>query len=282
MALSDARAHRRRIARRILAALILLHLLAVGAYLTQSRQQALLVRFLEARDQWRDGHLDAAASVYRDLINTRTTVAWPFVLIRNYPSAADTWYLLGRVESDRHQNAAALTAYRNAIHLGGRGTREFRNLLLDAERPDELLHWADEAIAHDRSAPQPYKDRGAALLALGRPHEASIAYAAALAYLPAWRRQFDPAAPSGLSGEEADLWNLYAAAMLAAGDAEAATRACAQVTQRQSKTEALDRLCQALLVQHAGRPDEARRLLAGYLPPAPEHDRLMHGLFAAH
>ena len=169
------------------------------------------MRTLEAREQWKAGELEAAASLYRSILRDRPAVSWPLILIRQFPENADLWYLLGRVESDRANVDAALQAY-------------------------------------------------------------------ALDRLPAWRQQTDPAAPSSLSGEEADLLNLYAAAALAAHARSEAERACMEVTNRQGKRAQLDRLCHALIAHDDGRDADARRLLAGYLPPASEHEWLTRGL----
>jgi tetratricopeptide (TPR) repeat protein len=278
VALNPQRGRRRRYARWILAGLIVAHALALIAYWQQNRQQVAVVRFLDARTSWRDGRLDDAAYAYRQLLNERAALAFPVVLVQHFPTAADLAYLLGRVESDRHATDAALSAYAEAIAQGGRGAREYRNLLLESGRPADLLRWSVAASERDPGAPQSYKDRGAALLALGRPAEAQEAYRAALQRLPAWRQRVDPGAPPGLSGEEADLWNLYSAAALRAGDTDTADRACATVSARQSATVHLDRLCRALLAAAAGHRTEAQRLLEGYLPPAPEHEALTDGL----
>ncbi len=278
MALSDRQRHRRLLTIAVLVGLIAAHLVAVYAYYTQARQQALLVTFLEAREQWKDGHLDEAAATYSHFLAARPTVAWPIVLIRHYPNAADAWYLLGRVESDRHETDAALAAYAQSMASGGRGARETRELLLTSGRLSELLNWATKQLEGETVSPQPLKDRAAALFELGRPQDALQDYRAAIARLPNWRRQVDPAAPAGLSGEEADLWNLYAAAALAAGDRPTAVAACAGLTARQAKTAQLDRLCRALIAQHDGQAGIAKSILKGYLPPAAEHEWLIRDL----
>ncbi len=278
MALKDARHARGRLAIGVLVALVLVHLLAVGAYYTQARQQSLLVRTLEAREQWKAGELEAAASLYRSILRDRPAVSWPLILIRQFPENADLWYLLGRVESDRANVDAALQAYAKAITVGGRGARETRELLLIHGRLSELLAFANERLAVDHLSPQPLKDRAAAELEMGQASGAMDDYRAALDRLPAWRQQTDPAAPSSLSGEEADLLNLYAAAALAAHARSEAERACMEVTNRQGKRAQLDRLCHALIAHDDGRDADARRLLAGYLPPASEHEWLTRGL----
>jgi tetratricopeptide (TPR) repeat protein len=269
---------RRRTALAILIALFFVHVAAVGLYTAQAHQQALVVQFLEARDAWKAGHLDEAAARYREVLVTRDRIAWPFVLVAHYPNAADASYLLGRVETDRGQVDAALTAFAASLRLGGRGARETRELLLTHRRLRELKDWATSEIQRSPSAPQPYKDRAAASLELGDAPGALADYSAAIDRLPAWRRQRDPAAPMGMSAEEADLLNLTAAAWLAAGDRAAAARACQSVSARQGPRAQLDRLCKALLAQHDGRLDEARKLLGGYLPPAAEHEWLTREL----
>lgn len=278
MAVVEARRSRHRFALQVLVVLVAVHALAVGAYVTQARQQAFLVRALEARDQWKAGQLATAATLYRALLRDRATVAWPFVLIRQYPDTADLWYLLGRVESDRSNVDAALQAYAQSLQVGGRGARETRELLLSHGRLAELIAFATAQLAQDPRSPQPYKDRAAGELEMGRADLAMIDYRAALERLPAWRQRTDPAAKAGLSGEEADLLNLYAAAALAAQASSEAQKACADITQRQGPRAQLDRLCRALLARADGRGEEARRVLRGYLPPASEHEWLTRGL----
>lgn len=280
MALKGARYARRRLAIGVLVALVIAHLLAVGAYYTQARQQALLVKTLEAREQWKAGQLETAATLYRSILRERPAVAWPLILIRQFPQNADLWYLLGRVESDRANVDAALTAYAASIAAGGRGARETRELLLSHGRLTALLTFANERLAVEPLSPQPLKDRAAAKLEMGQARDAMDDYRAALDRLPAWRRQIDPAAPAGLSGEEADLLNLYAAAALAANERTEADRACATIATRQGKRAQLDRLCRALIARAEGREADARHELAGYLPPASEHEWLTRGLLS--
>jgi len=280
VALKGARYARRRLAIGVLVALVIAHLLAVGAYYTQARQQALLVKTLEAREQWKAGQLETAATLYRSILRERPAVAWPLILIRQFPQNADLWYLLGRVESDRANVDAALTAYAASIAAGGRGARETRELLLSHGRLTALLTFANERLAVEPLSPQPLKDRAAAKLEMGQARDAMDDYRAALDRLPAWRRQIDPAAPAGLSGEEADLLNLYAAAALAANERTEADRACATIATRQGKRAQLDRLCRALIARAEGREADARHELAGYLPPASEHEWLTRGLLS--
>jgi tetratricopeptide (TPR) repeat protein len=280
VALKEPRYARRRLAIGVLVALVIAHLLAVGAYYTQARQQALLVKTLEAREQWKAGQLETAATLYRSILRERPSVAWPLILIRQFPQNADLWYLLGRVESDRANVDAALTAYAASIAAGGRGARETRELLLSHGRLTALLTFANERLAVEPLSPQPLKDRAAAKLEMGQARDAMDDYRTALDRLPAWRRQIDPAAPSGLSGEEADLLNLYAAAALAAHERTEADRACATITTRQGKRAQLDRLCRALIARADGRDADARHELAGYLPPASEHEWLTRGLLS--
>lgn len=278
MAVSRERTSRRTVARVVLAGLLLIHVFAVAAYALQNRQQLAVVRFLDARSSWREGRLDAAAQVYRELLESRDRIAFPLVLVRNFPSNADIAYLLGRVEADRHRVAAALAAYALSLESGGRGAREYRDLLLESGRNDDLLAYAARSRARDPASPQPWKDMGAALLALHRPNDAKAAYREALARLPGWRRRTDPAAPAGLSGAEADLWNLLAAASLQAGDTTGALAACETITSRQTPLAPLDRPCRALLADHAGHRALARHALEGYIPSGPEHEALLHDL----
>lgn len=273
------RPSRRRLAFAVLAALAFVHLLAFAAYELRDRQSHLLLMYLDARDQWREGHLDVAAAEYAAFIARRDSIVWPVALLPNMPDAANAWYLLGRVQTDAKRVDAALEAFERGMALDpGRGRREYRDLLLTSGRPAKLEAFARAEAAADPRSPLAQKDLGAALLALGRPAEAAAAYRQALALLPAWRAGVDPAAPAGLSGEEADLLNLLSVAALRAGDAAAADEACRRATTPVTARVRLDPLCSAYREAAAGDLEAARHTLAGYVPPAPEHDALVRAL----
>jgi tetratricopeptide (TPR) repeat protein len=270
---------RRRIARIVLAVLVLAHLAAFGAYVLRERQSQLLTLYLDARDQWREGHLEVAARAYATFVAERPAVAWPVVLFRNFPDAASGWYALGRVETDRGHVDAALAAYRQAMQLApGRGRREYRDLLLRSGRGAMLVSFATEEGRTEPDSPIAAKDLGAGLLATGQPAAAATAYRRALALLPAWQLRRDPGAPAGLSGEEADLLNLLSVAERLAGQPERADAACARITRAAHGSVRLDRLCGAYRFAAAGDRPAALQALAGYLPPAPEHEALLRAL----
>jgi len=270
---------RRRIARVVLAVLVVVHLAAFGAYVLRQRQSQLLALYLDARDQWREGHLDVAAGEYAAFVAARPTVAWPVVLFRNFPDAATGWFVLGRVETERGRVDAALAAFRHAMDLApGRGRREYRDLLLRSGRGAELVRFAADETRTEPDSPVGPKDLGAGLLATGQPAAAAAAYEHALALLPAWRRRTDPGAPAGLSPEEADLLNLLSVAQRRAGRADGADATCARIAAAARGGARLDRLCSAYRAAAAGDRAAVAAALAGYAPPAPEHEALVRAL----
>lgn len=269
------RIDRRRLARLVLAGLIALHLAAFGLYVLRERQSKLLSLYLDARDQWADGHLDVAAAEYTIFVAERPSTAWPVVLFRNFPDAASGWFALGRVEAARGHADTALAAWRKSMALGGgRGRREYRDLLLRSRRGAALVEFAREQARVDPRSPVAAKDLGAGLLAIGQPAAAAAAYQRALTLLPAWRRRVDPGAPPGLSAEEADLRNLLSVALRLAGQPALADEACARIGAQQNSALRLDRLCSAYRAAAAGDAAGISRALAGYAPPAPEHEAL--------
>ena len=273
---------RRHLARWILAALVLVHLAAFGLYNLRERQSQLLALYLDARDQWREGHLDVAANEYAAFLAARPAAAWPVVLFRNFPDAASGWFVLGRVESERGHVDAALGAFEQAMRASpGRGRREYRDLLLHSGRGAALVAFALEEARLDPTSPVAAKDLGAGLLATDRPAAAARAYEHALALLPAWRTHADPGAPPGLSSEEADLLNLLSVATRLAGDPARADAACARAGSRPNTALRLDRLCGAYRAAAAGERERAAQMLAGYAPPAPEHEALAQALTVA-
>ncbi|MEI8298442.1 MAG: hypothetical protein WCH32_10505 [Pseudomonadota bacterium] len=274
-----ATASRRRIARLALTLLVLAHLAAFGAYVLRERQSQLLRVYLDARDQWRDGHLEVAAREYRTFVASRPSVAWPMVLFRNFPDAASGWYMLGRVEAERGGVDAALEAFGQSMRLvPGRGRREYRDLLLRSGRGTLLVSFATEEARADPDSPVAAKDLGAGLLATDQPAAAAIAYQHALELLPQWRRRTDPGAPAGLSGEEADLLNLLSVAQRMAGQPERADTTCARIAAATRRGAPLDRLCRGYRAAAAGDRPAVLRAITGYAPPAPEHEALLRAL----
>jgi tetratricopeptide (TPR) repeat protein len=275
------RRYRRQIAFAVLGGLAVVHLAAFGLYTRRERQSALLTQYLDARDQWKAGHLDVAASEYREFVTARAAAAWPFVLVRSFPDAASGWFVLGRVETERGRIDAALAAFEQAMALdASRGRREYRDLLLENGRGAALAEFARRELARDPASALAAKDLGAAELARGDPRAAVVAYQRALALLPAFLARHDPAVARGLSAQEADLLNLLSVAIRLSGDRLRADALCADLGRRQSRTVRLDRLCSAYARADAGDAAGAREALAGYQPPAPEHEALAAALAA--
>jgi tetratricopeptide (TPR) repeat protein len=265
----------------VLGVLVIVHLVAFGLYTRREQQSRLLTEYLDARDQWKAGHLDLAAREYADFLAARAAAAWPIVLVRNFPDAASGWFVLGRVETDRGRTDAALAAFERAMALDpGRGRREYRDLLLESGRGAALASFARAELARDPASALAAKDLGAALLATGEPGAAVAAYEHALALLPAYLARRDPAAGGGLSAQEADLLNLLSVAARLAGDPGRADAVCAGLARRAPRNTHLDRLCRAYARADHGDPAGAREDLAGYQPPAPEHETLAAALAA--
>lgn len=272
---------RRRLALVVLCALVLVHLAAFGLYTQRDRQSQLLTLYLDARDQWKAGHLELAAREYGEFLAARDRAAWPLVLLRAFPDAASGWFALGRVETERGRVDAALVAFERAMALEpGRGRREYRELLLESGRGAALAAFARRELAADPASALAAKDLGAALLATGDPAGAARAYEAALRAVPAFLARHDPAFQGGLSSQEADLLNLLSVAVRLAGDRERADAVCEGLTRRQPRAGHLDRLCRAYLCADRGDAAGARDQLAGYQPPAPEHEALARALAA--
>ncbi len=265
----------------VLGALALIHLAAFALYTQRQRQSQLMALYLDARDQWKAGHLELAAREYGEFLAARGRAAWPLVLLRAFPDAASGWFALGRVEAERGRVDAALAAFEQAMALEpGRGRREYRDLLLDSGRGATLAAVARRELAQDPASAPAAKDLGAALLATGDAAGAARAYEAALRALPAFLARHDPAFQGGLSAQEADLLNLLSVAVRLAGDRERADAICDGLTRRQPRAARLDRLCRAYLRADRGEAQGARDELAGYQPPAPEHEALAAALAA--
>jgi tetratricopeptide (TPR) repeat protein len=265
----------------VLGGLVVVHLAAFVLYTRRERQSQLLTQYLDARDQWKAGHLDAAAREYTDFLAARGAAAWPVVLVRNFPDAASGWFVLGRVEAERGRTDAALAAFERSMAIDPtRGRREYRDLLLESGRGTALADFARRELARDPDSALAAKDLGAAELAIGDPHAAVAAYERALALLPAFLARRDPAVASGLSSQEADLLNLLSVAARLAGDRTRADAVCDGLGRRQPRVAHLDRLCRAYARADGGDAPGAREDLAAYQPPAPEHEALAAALAA--
>ena len=272
---------RRRHARFIFAGLVLVHLGALGAYSLYQWQARAVALYLDARAAWRDGHLDVAAEEFSAFVALRPRATWPLVLYKNFPSAADGAFALGRVEAERHHVDAALASLRMAMRLQpGHGRREYRDLLLESGRGAELAAFARAELAADPSSANAAKDLGAALLASGDPAGAVAAYNQALRLLPAWLARHDPGYRGGLSGEEAALLNLRSVAERLASDPARSAATCDGLVARTPPRLRLDRLCRAYVQADAGDPTGSREALAAYLPPNPEEEALVTALRA--
>ena len=272
VALSRA-GYRRRV---LIGVLVVSHLVAMWLYTVYERQSQYLALALDAREQWGNGHIDVAADQYRRFATDYPSVSRPLILVRSFPSRARAWYSLGRVEQQRGNTDAALAAYTEAMHAeAGLGQREYRNLLLEQGRYDDLESSADSRLAASADDIAAWWDLGAAELALGDAQAARRAYEGALAHLPNWLDQHTRAGSGhGLSPEEADLRGLLSVAALLSGDIAAAEASCDNIERRQRPENHYQRLCRAYLLDHAGDHAGARALIEAYQPPAPEHERL--------
>ena len=263
--------------RRVLVGLLIVgHLVAMWLYTVYERQSQYLAIAVDAREQWGNGHVDAAAALYRRYATDYAAVSRPLILVRSFPSRARAWYSLGRVEQQRGNTDAALAAYLQAMRdEAGLGQREYRNLLLEKGRYGELKESATARLAATQDDIAAWWDLGAAEFALGDAAAARHAYAGALAHLPHWLDLHTRAGSGhGLSPEEADLRGLLSVAALKAGDAAAAEASCADIEHRQRPENRYNVLCRAYLLDRGGEHVGARALIATYQPPAPEHERL--------
>lgn len=270
---------RRRFARVLLAALVVLHLGAFWLYALHKLQSDHLQLFLGGRERWSEGKLDEAARDYRAFVDRYADATRPFLLRRNYPSEASAWFALGRLEAERGRVDEALDAWLRAMRLEpGRGRREYRDLLLETGRAAELAAFAERELAADRSSAVAWWDLGAARLALGDPAGAAVAYRQAIEHLPTLLARLGVRPGGELTVEEADLINLLAVAQLEADERDAAQANCDALASRQPRGATLDRLCRAYLLGAAGDADGAAERLRSYQPPAPEHEALVHRL----
>ena len=274
-------ASRRRIARVVLTALVLVHVVALFFYDRYTLQLAHRQLALEARDQWRDGHLDAAAALYARFVNGYAKARWPLVLTTQLPSEASGWFALGRVEAERHRVDAALADFLRAMQLEpGLGRREYRDLLFESGRAPQLEAYARRTLAAEPESLPAVFDLGAALYAEGRPAEAALAYERGLSYVANYLAATDPGFSGRVSIPEAELLNLASVAHLAAGDRVRAQAACDGLTLRMPPTTHLDRLCRAYLAADAGDLAASRTALAGFNPNSAEQEALVAALNA--
>jgi tetratricopeptide (TPR) repeat protein len=272
---------RRRIARLVLAGLVLVHLAAFAAYGLRAGQLRHQQLFLDARDQWRAGNLPVAASGYGQFVRDYARVTWPVILTPGFPSEASGWFALGRIEAERGEIDSALAAFERAMRLEpGLGRREYRDLLLESGRAAQLAVFARRELAQDAHSLAANFDLGAALLATGRPEEAARVYEHGLTLVPGFLATRDPTWRGEVSAQEAQLLNLASVAHLAAGDRVQAAAMCDGLSARTPPGVRLDQLCRAYLSEAAGEQAASLEALKGYTPPAPEQEALVASLKA--
>ncbi len=270
---------RRRIARYVLAGLVFVHLSGYLFYEIYNRELNHRQLALEARDEWREGHLEVAAAEYRRFVAGYASATWPIVVIRNLPSEASGWFALGRVDAERHRFDAALADFGEAMRREpGLGRREYRDVLVESGRFVEL-----EAFARRRLDAEPHSlaaifDLGAALAGEGKPAAAALAYERGLSYVGDYLASTDPGFHGRVSVPEAELLNLASVAHLDAGERDRAAAACEGLSARLTPTVHLDRLCRAFMEADAGNPAASRALLANFIPSRPEEEALVRRL----
>ncbi len=91
------------------------------------------------------------------------------------PASIAEWLAEGHRLREGKQPAAALEAYRRAVHLAPNDMSLRFNIalaLLDLNRPEEALVWAGQAASADRAHLPSYTSMGEALLRLGRHEDA--------------------------------------------------------------------------------------------------------------
>ena len=273
---------RRRSARLVLGALIVVHVAALALYLLHGAQSRQLHLFLAAREEWRSGELAAAARDFQRFVAGYRAATTPFVLLRDLPGEASGWFALGRVEVERGNVDAALAAFESSMRLEpGRGRREYRDLLLESGRGAALVRFASAELGRDAGSAVAWWDLGAGLLTTGEPLRAAAAYRNALARLPALLAAHGARDSAALSPEEADLRNLESAAWYLAGNAPEGAAACQRLQQRQAAGVRLDRLCAAFGCAQAGDAAGVAAELRDYHAPGPEHEALLRRLGGA-
>ena len=270
---------RRRVAQLALFFLVLLHALAFGAFFLRAHQLAESQVFLDARDQWRAGHLQLAAAEYRHFLAHYHATIQPLLLAGSFPSEASAYFALGRVETDLNHVDAALNAFDRAGRLEhGLGHRESRELLLQSGRFQQLISLSKQQLTLEPDSLPATADLAAALLLSGSAHAAAEQYQRAIALVPAFLRRYDPLWNGPLSVQEAEFLNLAAVAELRAGDASSSAATCASINTRAPAGIHLDHLCQAYLA-HARHDDTATlAALKGFLPQTAEQKALVQSL----
>ena len=270
---------RRRIAQLALGFLVAVHALAFGAFVLRAQQLAESQVFLDARDQWRAGQLQLAAAEYQHFLAHYHVTIRPVLLTGSFPSEANAWFSLGRVEAELGHVDAALIAVERAGRLeNDLGHRESRELLLQAGRFQQLIAVSKQQLTLEPDSLAATADLAAALLLQGSAQAAADQYVRAIALVPAFLRSHDPLWHGPLSAQEAELLNLAAVAELLAGDTARSAATCASIKSRLPAGIHLDHLCQAYLA-HARNDDKATlAALKGFLPQTAEQKALVDWL----
>ncbi len=260
--------------------LLLAHALALCAYGLYERQARYLAQVLDARQQWKDGHLEAAAALYQRYATDYPRVTWPVILFKDYPSRARAWYSLGRIQAQQNHTEEALRAFNQSMAAEpGLGQRDYRNLLLELHRYADLKRSAQIRLQQSALDMAAYWDLGASYLMNSEPQAAVQTYRQALTQLPQWQALHTGYRAGGrLSPEEADLRALLSIAYLQSHDATNARTQCQRVSDSPESIEHYDRLCAAYLAHWEGKPAQAIDTLKTYQPPAPEHQWLLDQL----
>jgi predicted O-linked N-acetylglucosamine transferase (SPINDLY family) len=134
----------------------------------------LQARFREGMALHRQGNLDAAERIYREILGRQ-------------PRHFDAMHMLGVVRLQQRRTADGAALIRQAIAVNGEVASAHVNLgkaLVIERRPDEALVCFDRAIALDATSTEAHAHRADIMLALRRPEEALKSYRAAAELRP--------------------------------------------------------------------------------------------------
>jgi predicted O-linked N-acetylglucosamine transferase (SPINDLY family) len=126
-------------------------------------------RFREGMALHRQGNLDAAERIYREILGQQ-------------PRHFDAMHMLGVLRLQQRRTADGTALIRQAIAVNGEVASAHVNLgkaLVAERRPDEALACFDRAIALDATSVEAHAHRADIMLALRRPEEALKSYRAA-------------------------------------------------------------------------------------------------------
>ncbi len=259
-----AREARRRFARYIFGALLVLHLAAVALYLLNESQFGFLGHWRDGREAWRAGRLEVAAAELRLFAEGYRSASRPFLVRRDFPGEAQAWAALGNAELARRKWRAAAAAFHRAALLGQDSAwRERSAVLWQLKDADELAAQGSYRLAS--GGPEARQDLAAAAWLRGDREAALANYVAGLQELPAWlERQHRPqrAADGGVVDEQLALYLLAGTAAWLSGDTDQGQRYCALLARAQDAENPMDGLCRAAAALAAGREHEALSILA--------------------